>query len=308
MPPTATAVFHGSDTYEVPRPGPVVTIGNFDGVHLGHRSLLDATLAKAAAMGTVGAVYTFHPAPRDVLRPDNPIPRIQALDDKIARLHEAGIAHVVVEPFSREFGAHSAEWFAREILVGRLGASALVLGWDFRFGRGREGNVDKLREWLDIDVAQVSPFEREGEVVSSSRIRQSVRAGRLEQAARLLGRPHELVGTVHHGDARGRELGFPTANIRCDTELLPPDGVYAVRVDVEGVIMGGVANLGMRPTFEGTERRLEVHLFDFDGDLYGKRICVRLAGFVRGERAFSDAQSLVTQIRADAARARALLA
>lgn len=307
MSSSANAVFRGSSAYTGARPGPVVTIGNFDGVHLGHRSLLDATLAKAAELGTRGAVYTFHPAPRDVLRPDNPIPRIQTLQDKVARLHEAGVTDVIVEPFSLEFGAQSAEWFAREVLVNRLGASALVLGWDFRFGRGREGNVDRLREWLDIDIQQVTPFELDGAVVSSSRIRQAIRAGRLAEAAQLLGRPHELVGSVQHGDARGRELGFPTANVRCETELLPPDGVYAVRVEVDGEHRNGVANLGMRPTFEGTERRLEVHLFDFAGDLYGRRLTVALAGFVRGERAFSDAQALVTQIRADAAAARTLL-
>ncbi|TNE91463.1 MAG: bifunctional riboflavin kinase/FAD synthetase [Deltaproteobacteria bacterium] len=305
--PSSPAVFDGSASYAAPTPGPVVTIGNFDGVHLGHRSLLDATLAKAAELGTIGAVYTFHPAPRDVLRPDNPIDRIQTLADKTARLHEAGIAHVVVEPFSREFGAQSAEWFAREVLLGRLNASALVLGWDFRFGKGREGTVDKLREWLDIDVNQVPPFELDGQVVSSSRIRQSIRAGRLAEAEQLLGTPHELVGVVNHGDARGRQLGFPTANVRCETALLPPDGVYAVRVKVDERWVAGVANLGMRPTFDGSERRLEVHLLDFEGDLYDKRLTVRLIEFVRGERAFSGVEALVTQIRTDVARTREIL-
>lgn len=301
------AVFEGSEAYQPASPGPVVTIGNFDGVHRGHRFLLDATIDKARQLGTTAAVYTFDPAPRDVLRPDNPIPRIQTLRDKAARLGEAGIDHVIVERFTREFGANSAEWFAREVLATRLGASALVLGWDFRFGKGRSGTVDKLREWLDIEVHQVEPHEQAGEVVSSSRVRQAIREGQLDEAAGLLGRPHELVGVVHHGDARGRTLGFPTANLRCETELLPPDGVYAVRTRVDGRSVAGVANLGHRPTFEGTERRLEVHLLDYDGDLYGRRLTVALQAFIRGERAFAGIDALTAQIHADVGQARALL-
>ncbi|MCO4745973.1 MAG: bifunctional riboflavin kinase/FAD synthetase [Proteobacteria bacterium] len=302
-----SAIIAGSAAYRAPSPGPVVTIGNFDGVHLGHRSLLAATLAKARSIGAPAVVYTFDPAPRDVLRPGNPIRRIQTLEDKAARLAEVGIDHVVVEPFSLDFGAHSAEWFAREILGARLQASALVLGWDFRFGRGREGTVEKLRDWLDIDIEQVSPFELEGAVVSSSRIRQAVLDGRIHEAGVLLGRPHEVVGEVLHGDARGRTIGFPTANVTTETALLPPDGVYAVRVQIDGQVVEGVANLGKRPTFGGETRRLEVHLFDFAGDLYGKRLHVGLVDFVRAEKAFAGLEELKHQIALDVARARELL-
>ena len=300
-------ITYGSEAYEAASAGPVVTIGNFDGVHRGHRTLLQATCDRAKDLGVPAAVYTFDPAPRDVLRPDNGIPRIQTLSDKASRLGEVGIDHVVVEPFSREFGAHSAQWFAEEVLGRRLAASALVLGWDFRFGRGREGTVDKLREWLNVDVVQVPPFAEDGLIVSSSRIREAVRAGAIELAAQLLGRPHELGGEVSHGDARGRELGFPTANLVPETPLLPPNGVYAVYARWNGQRFPGVANLGMRPTFGGSQRRLEVHLFGFEGDLYGTRIHVELCRFVRPERTFSGVEDLRAQILRDAEAARSWL-
>ena len=300
-------ITHGSEAYTGASSGPVVTIGNFDGVHRGHRTLLGATCDRARQLGVPAVVYTFDPAPRDVLRPDNGIPRIQTLADKAARLGEVGIDHMVVEPFSREFGAHSAQWFAEEVLGRRLGASALVLGWDFRFGRGREGTVDKLRQWLNVDVVQVPPFAEDGLIVSSSRIREAVRAGAIELAAQLLGRPHELVGEVIHGDARGRGLGFPTANLVPETALLPPNGVYAVYARWGANRLAGVANLGLRPTFGGGHRRLEVHLFDFEGDLYGTRLHVELCRFVRPERAFSGVEDLRAQIREDAEAARSWL-
>lgn len=302
------AIFDGSTRYECGPVGPVVTIGNFDGVHLGHRSLLDATIRRARELGAPAAVYTFHPAPRDVLRPLNPIRRIQTLGDKASRLGEVGIDQIIVEPFTLDFGAHSAEWFAREVLGRRLGVSALVLGWDFRFGKGREGTVEKLRSWLDVEIEQVAPFVFDGGVVSSSRIRRAVIAGDIALAQRLLGRPHEVVGEVLHGDARGRTIGFPTANVTTETALLPPDGVYAVRVQIEGRSVPGVANLGKRPTFGGDLRQLEVHLFDFKGDLYGRRLHVGLVGFVRAERAFDGLEALKAQIAVDVRTAREMLA
>ena len=298
-------VIHGSASYPRPSPGPVLTIGNFDGVHRGHRVLIDRVVAVARETDRPVCVYTFHPAPRDVLRPGNPIPRIQILEDRLASLGEAGVDQVVVEPFDRSFAAQSARSFAEDILRDRLGVSALVLGWDFRFGRGREGRVEDLRAWLGVPVEQVAPYAPGGEVVSSSRIREAVRAGEVEEAAILLGRPHEVVGEVGSGDGRGQGLGFPTANVTSETVLLPADGVYVIEVDLgDGVRRPGVANLGTRPTFDGVDRRLEVHLLDWSGELRGRRVRVHFLERLRGERAFPSREALIDQIHADVSAAR----
>ena len=302
---THPEVIHGSARYPRPSPGPVLTIGNFDGVHRGHRVLIDRAVAVARASARPACVYTFHPAPRDVLRPGNPVLRIQTLEDRVAALGEVGVDQVVVEPFDHDFAARSARSFAEDILRDRLGVSALVVGWDFRFGKGRTGRVEDLRDWLGIPVEQIAPHAPEGEVISSSRIREAVRNGRVEEAAELLGRPHQVVGEVGHGDARGHGLGFPTANITPETALLPADGVYVVRVDLgDGDLRPGVANLGTRPTFEGEGRRLEVHLLDWSGELRGRRVRVHLVERLRDEQAFPSREALVAQIRSDVAAAR----
>lgn len=307
---TQPEVIQGSGAYPSPSPGPVVTIGNFDGVHRGHRTLIDRAVSLARAGGRPALVYTFHPAPRDVLRPGNAIPRIQTLEDKVAALGAAGIDQVVIEPFDRDFAALTARRFVEEILVGRLGLSGLVVGWDFRFGRGRQGTVEALRGWLDVPVEQVAPYAPDGRVISSSAIREAVRAGEVALAAELLGRPHEVVGEVVRGDARGRRLGFPTANVAPRTALVPAHGIYLVRMDVgDGERRPGVASIGVRPTFEGgRDERLEVHLLDWSGDLYGRTVRVYFLERLRDELAFESTEALVAQIAEDVAVARERLA
>ncbi|MEQ1507525.1 MAG: bifunctional riboflavin kinase/FAD synthetase [Myxococcota bacterium] len=289
--------------------GPVVTIGNFDGVHLGHRALIDATRARAAALGAPAVVVTFDPAPRDVLRPDNGIPRIQSLDRKRAHLEAAGLDAMVIQPFDRALAAMTPEAFAARHLGEHLGVRALVVGHDFRFGRARAGSAATLREVLGVPVEEVEARAIAGDdaPVSSSRIREALTAGDVAGAARLLGHPHELVGTVIHGDQRGRTIGFPTANLVPEGGLVPPHGVYAVRAEVDGAWRGGVANLGSRPTFDGRTVRLEVHLFDFAGDLYGRTLVVGLVDRLRGEQKFDGIDALVAQIRADAEAARRIV-
>ncbi|MFT4624599.1 MAG: riboflavin kinase/FMN adenylyltransferase [Myxococcota bacterium] len=288
--------------------GPVVTIGNFDGVHLGHRALVGATIHRATTLGAPAVVYTFDPAPVQVLRADSAAPRIQRLDDKLQLLEALGVHHVVVETFTHAFAAQEPGVFAREVLQRQLGAQALVLGWDFRFGRGRGGTVEGMRGFLDIPVWQVEALLHDGEPVSSSRIRRLIGAGELGAASVLLGRPHRVYGTVVRGDARGRTLGFPTANVQTETALLPPTGVYAVRAEIDGRPLPGVANLGRRPTFGGGPVTLEVHLLDWTGDLYGAALGVELVERIRGEQVFSSREALVEQIRADVATARLRLA
>jgi len=264
---------------------------------------------RARRTGRPSCVYTFHPAPRDVLRPGNPIPRIQTLEDRVACLGEVGIEQVVVEPFDLHLAAMSARAFAEEILVGRLGVSALVLGYDFRFGRGRRGRVEDLERWLDVDVEQVAPYAPDGRVVSSSRIREAVKAGDVEEASLLLGRPHAVVGAVVTGDRRGRDLGFPTANLDPETALVPGNGVYVAQLDAgDGVWRPAVANIGVRPTFGPSERRIEVHLLDGGGNLYGSRVRARFLARIRDEQTFSSTGELVARIEEDVRVARAWLA
>jgi riboflavin kinase/FMN adenylyltransferase len=288
----------------------VVAVGNFDGVHAGHRALLAVLTEQADARGARATVTTFDPAPTAVLAPERHQPRIMPLADRVALLGQAGVEEVVVESFDRPLGAHPARWFAREFLARRLGAVAVVVGYDFRFGHGREGTAALLREWLPgVEVIEVAPLEDAEGPLSSSRVRKLVAAGRVEAAAALLGRPHRLVGTVVQGDQRGRTIGFPTANLLLRTELLPANGVYAVRVRVDGTApRPGVMNLGTRPTVDGTRLSPEVHLLDFQGDLYGRELAVELVARLRDEVRFASLDALVTQIRLDAAQARTLLA
>ncbi len=293
------------------KPGPrAVAVGNFDGVHAGHRAVVAALAEVAAARGAAPVVYTFDPAPTAVVAPERHQPRIVDVADRARLLLEAGVEEVVVERFSAAMAAHPARWFAREVLARRLGAVAVVVGHDFRFGQGREGDADALRGWLPgVEVLEVPAVTRGGEPVSSSRIRREVAAGAVEEAAAMLGRPHQLRGTVVPGDQRGRTLGFPTANLRLETELLPAHGVYAARVVVDGAApRSAVMNLGTRPTVDGLRVVPEVHVLDFDGDLYGREIEVALVSRLREERRFPSLDALVAQIRADADAARVRLA
>lgn len=299
-------VYRGSTDYPPTALGPLVTIGNFDGVHRGHRALIRRTMARARERGVPSLVYTFEPAPRDVLRPDNDVPRIQCLDDRIASLEAVGVDAIVVEEFTKEFGARGPQWFAQHVLGERLRAAGVVLGWNFRFGTGRTGNVASLGGWLDVPVEAFGPWRVDGDVVSSSRIRMATRAGEVALASRLLGRPHIVRGTVVSGDQRGHQLGWPTANVRTRTALLPAEGVYAVQVDTgDGVLRGGIANLGTRPTFVSSGAPvLEVHLLDWEGDLYGRELRVHIAARIRDEQSFADVDALKERIALDARDAR----
>ncbi len=286
-----------------------VAIGNFDGVHLGHRQVLDHLLTLSKGTGASPWVYTFDPPPTVVIAPERHQPRLVTLAHKLELLAGLGVSGVVVEPFTAAFAAQSAEMFAREVLRGRLGASAVAVGWDFRFGSGRGGDVDALRAALPgVDVTQVAPLLRDGEPVSSSRIRRLIQAGDLDAAAAFLDRPHRLSGTVVHGDARGRTIGFPTANIANEVECLPALGVYAVRARLpDGIWRPAALNLGVRPTFNGVGQRVEVHILDWAGDAYGQPLDVDIVRRIRGEQRFPSMEALVAQIRADIVACRAIL-
>jgi riboflavin kinase / FMN adenylyltransferase len=309
-PPSRTpAIFAGSSAYPSDGPGPVLSIGNFDGVHAGHRHLLAKVVARARAMEVPACIYTFDPPPRVVLAPAAHQPRILGWPDKVRLLAAEGVDQVVVERFTRAFAQHPPEWFVEEILGRRLRPSALVVGYDFRFGKARAGDLAMVKRLLPhVPVNHVDALQDEG-TVSSSRIRESVLAGRVAEAGHLLGRPHFVKGTVVSGDKRGRKIGFPTANLDTAAELLPPIGVYAVRARIDGEgWRDAVANLGVRPTFGAASFSVEVHVLDYRGDLYGREVAVAFVERLRGEQKFSDVAALQDQIRLDVVAARGLLA
>lgn len=299
----------GSAAYPPDAGRPAVAIGNFDGVHAGHRAVIARLGAMAAELDAPVCVYTFDPAPTAVVAPERHQARILTLADRIRLLGEVGVDAVIVEPFTKAWAAHPARWFAKEVIERRLRARAVVVGQDFRFGQGRAGDPAALAAWLPgTRVEAIPAFEVGGAVVSSSRVRRLVAEGRVAEAADLLGRPHALRGTVVRGDQRGRTIGVPTANLDNEVELVPAHGVYAVRASVDGgPALAAVANIGVRPTVGGGRMTIEVHLLDFDADIYGCELRVELVARIREERRFEGLGALVGQIRADIAAARALL-
>lgn len=303
---------HFASGLEIPFRSPVVALGNFDGLHLGHQSIVARTIELAGRMGGDPIVFTFYPHPAAVIAPAHAPAQIASLAARLRGLRRLGVAGVVLQRFTPQFAAIEAEEFVREQIVGRLGASGLVVGYNVTFGRGRRGTpalLEKMAPELGLEVSVVSAVESTGGRVSSSQIRQAVKSGDVAAAKGMLGGAHLVSGRVREGDRRGSTIGFPTANLLPRERLLPPDGVYAVRVGFEGEdpVRPGVANLGTNPTFGGVGRRLEVHLFDFDADLYGKTLVVGFEERLRKEIRFSSADELVAQIRNDAAEARALL-
>ncbi len=288
-----------------------MTIGNFDGIHLGHREIFRRVVASARRIGGTSVVFTFVPHPLKVLAPEK-APRLINTTEEKERLIEASCIDVLVAaPFTREFAALPAGSFVKEILVDRIGLRRLVVGYDYAFGRGREGNVDFLRargRELGFEVEVLGPIRQGGEVYSSTGIRQQVEAGEVREVVRSLGRHYSLEGVVVHGAKRGKGLGFPTANLVPDKDLLPRAGVYAVKVRRGETLLDGVANIGSNPTFDGRETGVEVHLLDFAGDLYGERLRVYFLERLRDELRFAGPGELKAAIAADVERARPLLA
>ncbi len=290
----------------------VVTIGNFDGVHLGHRAILGLVVQRARELGGQAVAVTFNPHPVKVLRPEVNLPLLTTQDQKLKLLTASGLDAVVVLPFTTEFAALPARDFVRQYFCERLRAREVVVGHDYCFGRGREGNIDLLKEMGEIygfTVQVVWAVEVDRAVVSSSLIRALLRLGKVTEAGRLLGRPYGVAGRVIQGKGRGAKLlGVPTANILTPNELLPSTGIYAVWVRRGEEILPGVANIGTCPTFDNSELSLEVHLMEFSGDLYGENLEVRFVTRLREEQRFPSLEALAAQIHADIAAARQALA
>lgn len=292
--------------------GSVVTVGSFDGVHLGHRAVLDEVAARARAGGRTSVLVTFDPHPLEVLNPEAAPPRLTTHDERLEILAQTELDAVVQLRFDRALASWSPERFVREILLDRCGMRELVIGHDHGFGRNRSGSEETLRALgaecgFGVDV--VDAVGAAAQHVSSSRIRRAIAGGDLALAAVLLGRRYAITGPVVHGAARGRQLGVRTLNLEVPPrKLLPPDGVYAVRVEWPGGQAGGMLNQGGRPTFGDATRLLEAHLFDTVADLYGRTVRLEWLAWLRPTRTFASADDLRAQLVKDEAAARAVLA
>ncbi len=296
----------------------VVTVGTFDGVHRGHRALVDRAVALSAERGVRAAALTFDPHPLALLRPQEAPPLLQAVAERVAALEEAGIDEVVVAPFDAELAALDPAAFVAEFLVGRLGAVGIVVGENFRVGRGAAGDTTLLRELgaaAGVEVVVVPLVAGDGAPVSSTALRSALAAGDVAAVAAGLGRPFALDGPVVRGEGRGRTLGIPTANVAVDpVRALPADGVYACRAEGQDgrgapVVAPAVVNVGQRPTFDGVGRTVEAHLLDVPAglDLYGGRLRLAFVARIRPEQRFDGPEALVARIREDVAEARRLL-
>ena len=310
--PTSHFVVAHDDAPAIARlKGAVAAIGNFDGVHRGHRAVIEAALARAAAIGTPAVAVTFEPHPRNVLRPADPMFRLTGEAEKLRLLAATGLSGALVLTFDAAFAAQTAEEFISRVLVGRLGIRGATIGFDFHFGHKRGGSPAFLAEQghrFGFSVDTAPPLEDEGRPVSSSSIRAALTEGRVVEAAELLGYPWFVSGRVIKGDQRGRTLGFPTANITLDPHCGLKHGIYAVRIAIGGALHAGVASFGTRPTFDNGAPLLEVHVFDFAGDLYGMPVDVAFIGWIRPELKFDHVDALVRRMDEDARLARAALA
>ena len=283
--------------------GGIVALGNFDGFHKGHQAVVGRAIARARAEGRPALVATFDPHPVRFFKPDLPPFRLTTLDQRQRLFAEAGADAMIVFHFDRALASVPAEQFVTDWLIGRIGAAGVATGEDFTFGKGRGGNVEVLQRLgaeHGLSVDAIAPVLANGEPVSSSAIREALQAGDCETATRLLTRPFAIEGIVEHGDKRGREIGYPTANIALGKYLRPRFGIYAVRARLpDGRTLDGAANLGIRPMFDPPRELLEPHFFDFAGDLYGQCIEVELISFLREEHKFDTLDALTAQMQRD---------
>lgn len=307
---TASNVFR--EPSELPAgPYGVVALGNFDGVHLGHQAILDTARKRAHEAGGRAFALTFDPPPAKVLFPAQAPPLITTPEDKLDLLSRSGLDGVLVMNFTRELSLLTPDEFVRRYLVSAIGVREVVVGRTVSFGHDRAGDAARMVELgreFGFKTIVVEPVRASDLEVSSSKIRELIAAGEMRGAARMLGRPHFLSGSVVKGRGRGREIGFPTANLASATECVPPDGVYAARVVVCGTAHPAIANIGTRPTFNETERTIEAYIFDFAADLYSRRVKLELIERVRPEKKFQSAQELARQIARDVERAKQILA
>src|SRR5688572_23319679 len=303
-------VLHFPDDVRPPRlVHPVLALGNFDGLHRGHLKIIERVKRGAAERGGTPMAMTFDPHPPRVVRPDKAPPLLMTKEQKVEALQQAGLAAVAVVRFTLEISRWDPETFVRTVLVDWLRVSKVWVGANFLFGRGRSGNFTLLRtlgQRYGFRAEKIDPVRYKDLVVSSTRIRRLVSEGRMDEAGALLGHPFYLDGQVVHGRGRGREIGVPTANLHTRNELIPPHGVYATTLTVDGIVRAGITNIGVRPTFGETDTSIETHLLGYDEDLYGQDVRLSFVQRLRDERRFPDVDALRAQIAADRQRAERL--
>jgi len=300
-------IFHNIDNADIQRPT-VVTLGVFDGLHLGHQQIMRTVVERARIVGAIPTAITFDPHPRAVLHPDSAPPLLQTLDQRLANFEVLGIEQAIVIRFDKAFATIDAESFIRKILYERLHCKEVHIGKDFAFGRGRQGNIGLLRKVgaeLGFVADEVPEVKFRGRRISSSVIRELLATGNVNLARRMLGRPYGVEGVIERGARRGHTIGFPTANLRPVNRVIPRYGVYATATLWDGVWRQSITNIGVRPTFEHTaEPSIETYIFDFDEDIYGDVIRVRFIYRIRDERKFNGPEELKLQISKDVLRAR----
>ena len=288
----------------------VLTLGNFDGVHVGHQQIFKRVIGRSAELGAPSIVYTFEPHPLKVLQPGKFFPLITTIDEKRRIIEKVGIDILICEDFTREFALKSPPDFVKEILHERLKAHEIFIGPDYRFGMRREGNAGLLKtlgkKW-GIETVILDDIKMDGVEVRSTTIRTYIQSGKVREASRLLGRFYSLEGEVIRGKGRGKPLGIPTANLRPNKELFPASGIFAVWVFFQGKRFPGVLNIGTNPTFRDQELSLEVYIMDFHDEIYGENLRIEFVEKLRDEKAFSDAGALVEQIQRDIGKAREVL-
>ena len=295
-------------------PNTVLTVGTFDGVHAGHKVLINTVLQKAEKRGARSVIVTFDPHPRDIISPGSAgIKLLSTLKERSELLSDLGVDEMVVIPFDRDFSLLTSEEFVRDVIWEKIGVSEFVIGYDHQFGRNREGTIETVRRLgkeLEFDAHVVSRQEVGDKTVSSSAIRKAIQDdGDMKLAASFLERNYILNGRVVHGDKRGKKIGFPTANILAEhsRKIIPRRGVYAVWVRIADIHYGGMMNIGVRPTFNGEKETLEVHMFDFDKEIYGMEVQIQFVARVRDERSFNGVEELIDQLNKDKSRVHNLL-
>jgi riboflavin kinase/FMN adenylyltransferase len=293
----------------------VVTIGTFDGVHKGHQTIIRAIIDKAKKKGGESVIITFHPHPRHIIDPDQHLAQLTSIEEKLHLLEKLGVDNVVVVPFSREFSEMSAEAYIEEFLIGQFRPACIVIGYDHRFGNNRTGDIHMLKAHAAqhaIEVDEITEQVINDITISSTKIRKFLLAGKIEPANELLGYPYSFRGLVVKGDAIGRQLGYPTANLFPDhrNKLVPGNGIFAVRVQVATATawLPGMMSIGERPTFDGKDKRIEVHIFDYSGDLYGEMLRVEMVAFTRAQEKFESKDALMQAMAEDERECRQLLA
>jgi len=290
---------------------PVVTIGNFDGVHLGHREIFRRLKQRAKDIGGVSVVVTFDPHPLRVVKSNRNIRLINTLEEKVTLIAASGVDYLIIIPFTTEFARIPSAEFIEKYLVGMIGTRILIIGYDYAFGRNREGGFDMLSSFgarLGFDVEELAPINSGDIIYSSSLIRGMISEGNVSEVVRYLGRHFSLGGRVVHGAHRGKALGFPTANIQTSKELIPAEGVYAVKVKLNDTLYDAACNIGKNPTFGADEVSIETFIFDFEGELYDQELRVYFIARIRDEKTFASPDELKQAIAADVSQCRRILA